>query len=59
MIKNFKSDNAILTENNIIVTEISDIYYNNNSSFKYNQVPITVHLMDKKVLGFNDRCKKD
>ena len=33
MIKNFKSDDVILTENNIIVTEITDIYSNNNSTF--------------------------
>ena len=58
MIKNFKSDNAILTENNIIVTEITDIYSNNNSTLKYNQVPITVHLMGKKVLGLMIDVKK-
>jgi hypothetical protein len=51
MISNFTSDNVILAENDIIVTGITDIYSNNNSTLEYNQVPITVHLMGKKVLG--------
>lgn len=51
MIKNFKPDNVILTENNIVLTEITDIYSNNNSTLKYNQVPITVHLRAKKFLA--------
>jgi hypothetical protein len=51
MIRNFTSDNVILTENDIVVTGITDIYSNNNSTLEYNQVPITVHLMGKKVLG--------
>ena len=51
MITNFTSDNVILTENDIIVTGITDIYSNNNSTLEYNQVSITVHLMGKKVLG--------
>lgn len=58
MIKNFKPDNVILTENNIVLTEITDIYSNNNSSLKYNQVPITVHFRGKKVLGLMIDVKK-
>ena len=58
MIKNFTSDNVILAENDIIVTGITDIYTNNNSTLEYNQVPITVHLMGKKVLGLMIDVKK-
>jgi hypothetical protein len=58
IIKNFTSDNVILAENDIIVTGITDIYYNNNSTLEYNQVPITVHLMGKKVLGLMIDAKK-
>jgi hypothetical protein len=58
MIKNFKPDNVILTENNIVLTEITDIYSNNNSTLKYNQIPITVHLRGKKVLGLMIDVKK-
>ena len=58
MIKNFISDNVILAENDIIVTGITDIYTNNNSTLEYNQVPITVHLMGKKVLGLMIDVKK-
>ena len=58
MIKNFTSDNVILAENDIIVTGITDIYTNNNSTLEYNQVPITAHLMGKKVLGLMIDVKK-
>ena len=58
MITNFTSDNVILTENDIVVTGITDIYSNNNSTLEYNQVPITVHLMGKKVLGLMIDVKK-
>ena len=58
MIKSFTSDNVILAENDIIVTGITDIYTNNNSTLEYNQVPITVHLMGKKVLGLMIDVKK-
>jgi hypothetical protein len=58
IIKNFTSDNVILTENDIVVTGITDIYSNNNSTLEYNQVPITVHLMGKKVLGLMIDGKK-
>jgi hypothetical protein len=58
IIKNFTSDNVILTENDIVATGITDIYSNNNSILEYNQVPITVHLMGKKVLGLMIDAKK-
>jgi hypothetical protein len=58
LIKNFTSDNVILAENDIIVTGITDIYFNNNSTLEYNQVPITVHLMGKKVLGLMINAEK-
>ena len=58
IIKNFTSDNVILTENDIVATGITDIYSNNNSILEYNQVPITVHLMGKKVLGLMIDVKK-
>ena len=58
MIKNFTSDNVILAENDIIVTGITDIYTNNNSTLEYKQIPITVHLMGKKVLGLMIDVKK-
>jgi hypothetical protein len=51
MIKNFTSDNIILAENDIIVTGVTDIYTNKNSTLEYNQIPITVHLMGKKFLA--------
>ncbi len=58
MIKNFTSDNVILAENDIIVTGITDIYTNNNSTLEYKQISITVHLMGKKVLGLMIDVKK-
>jgi hypothetical protein len=58
VIKNFTSDNVILAENDIIVTGITDIYFNNNSTLEYNQVPITVHLMGRKVLGLMINAEK-
>lgn len=58
MIKYFTSDNVILSENDIIVTGITDIYTNNNSTLEYKQIPITVHLMGKKVLGLMIDVKK-
>jgi hypothetical protein len=58
IIKNFIPDNVILTENDIVVTGITDISSNTNSTLEYNQVPITVHLMGKKVLGLMIDAKK-
>jgi hypothetical protein len=60
IIKNFTSENVILTENDIVVTGITDISSNSNTNFtlEYNQVPITIHLMGKKVLGLMIDAKK-
>jgi hypothetical protein len=49
LINNFSSNNVIFAGNDIIVTGIADIHSNVGLEFK--QVPITVHLMGKKVLG--------
>ncbi len=49
LINNFTSNNVIFAGNDIIVTGIADIHSNVGLEFK--QVPITVHLMGKKVLG--------
>lgn len=49
MIDNFVSNNIIFAGNDIIITGISDILFDNGT--EYSKVPITVHLMGKKVLG--------
>lgn len=49
MINNFKSNNVIFAGNDIVITGTSDIH--SDSGIEYSQVPITVHLMGKKVLG--------
>jgi hypothetical protein len=49
IIDNFKSENVIFAGNDIIIIGISDIHSDNGIEFS--QVPITVHLMGKKVLG--------
>jgi hypothetical protein len=49
VINNFSSNNAILSDNDIVVTGIDDIRATNG--LEYNQVPLLVHLMGKKVLG--------
>ena len=49
LINNFSSNNVFFAGNDIIVTGIADIHSNTGLEFK--QVPITVHLMGKKVLG--------
>jgi hypothetical protein len=49
-IKDFKSNNVIISGGDMIITGIGNIYY--NAALKYPQVPITVHLMGKQhVLG--------
>src|SRR5215212_6722382 len=60
IIKNFTSENVILTENDIVVTGITNISSNSNinSTLEYSQVPITIHLMGKKVLGLMIDAKK-
>jgi hypothetical protein len=49
-INNFVSKNVIITDKDIVVMGIADIYsdYNNN---EFKSVPLTIHLMGNKVLG--------
>ncbi len=49
VINNFTSTNVIFASNDIVITGISDI--NSNNEAEYEQVPITIHLMGKRVLG--------
>ncbi len=49
LINNFSSNNIIFAGNDIIITGIGDIH--SNFGIEYKQVPITIHLMGKKVLG--------
>ena len=55
-INNFTSNNVIFAGNDIIITGIADIHSNIGLEFK--QVPLTVHLMGKKVLGLMINVKK-
>ena len=48
-INNFSSNYVFIAKNDIVVIGIADIHSNIGLEFK--QVPITVHLMGKKVLG--------
>ena len=52
LINNLTSDNIIFAGNDIVVTGISHISSNNGT--EYEHVPISIHLMDKKVFGFDD-----
>jgi hypothetical protein len=49
VINNFTSTNVIFAGNDIVITGISDI--NSNNGTEYEQVPMTIHLMGKRVLG--------
>ncbi|MGD9673666.1 MAG: hypothetical protein AB7U98_09335 [Candidatus Nitrosocosmicus sp.] len=49
VINNFKSTIVIFAGNDIVITGISDI--NSNNGTEYEDVPLTIHLMGKKVLG--------
>ncbi|MDF0679791.1 MAG: hypothetical protein P0116_02370 [Candidatus Nitrosocosmicus sp.] len=49
IISNLTSDNVIFAGNDIVVTGGTDIYTDNGT--EYEQVPITIHLMGKQVLG--------
>ena len=49
IINNFSSNNVVLSDNDIVVTGMADIRSNNG--LEYEQVPLIVHLMGKKVLG--------
>ncbi len=49
-INNFVSKNVIITDKDIVVIGIADIYFDDNND-KYKSVPLTIHLMGNKVLG--------
>lgn len=49
VINNFESENVIFSGKDIIVLGIADIHSDNGT--EYSKVPITIHLMGKKVLG--------
>lgn len=49
VINNFTSIYIIFAGNDIVITGISDI--NSDNGTEYEEVPITIHLMGKKVLG--------
>ena len=49
-IQNFVPDDIILTDKDIVVMGIADIYSDDNNN-EYKNVPLTIHLMGKKVLG--------
>ena len=49
-INNFVSKNVIMTDKDMVVMGIADIYFDDNND-KYKSVPLTIHLMGNKVLG--------
>lgn len=49
LINNFRSDDVIFAGNDIVINGVADIHSSNK--VEYRQVPITVHLMGKQVLG--------
>ena len=49
-INNFVSKNVIITDKDMVVMGITDIYFDDNND-KYKSVPLTIHLMGNKVLG--------
>jgi len=55
-IKNFSSNNVFPTGNDIVVTGTADIHSDNG--LEYDQVPLIVHLMGKKVLGLTIDANK-
>lgn len=50
-IENFISDKVILTDKDIVVMGIADISSDNDIISEQKNVPLTIHLMGKKVLG--------
>jgi hypothetical protein len=56
LINNFSSNYVFITKNDIVVIGVADIHSNIGLEFK--QVPITVHLMGKKVLGVTINVNK-
>ena len=49
-IESFVSKDVIITDKDIVVMGIADIYSDNNNN-EYKNVPLTIHLMGNKVLG--------
>jgi hypothetical protein len=49
-IENFISSKVILTDKDIVVMGIADIFSDDNNN-EYKNVPLTIHLMGNKVLG--------
>jgi hypothetical protein len=49
-INNFVSKNAIITDKDIVVMGIADIFSDDNNN-EYKSVPLTIHLMGNEVLG--------
>lgn len=49
IINNFSSNDVIISDNDVVVTGMADIHSDNG--LEYKQVPLIVHLMDKRVLG--------
>jgi hypothetical protein len=49
-INNFVSKNVIITDNDIVVMGIANVYSDDNNN-EYKSVPLTIHLMGNKVLG--------
>jgi hypothetical protein len=50
-IENFISSKVILTDKDIVVMGIADIYSDDDDNNEYKSVPLTIHLMGNKVLG--------
>ena len=50
-IENFISSKVILTDKDIVVMGIADIYSDGDNNNEYKSVPLTIHLMGNKVLG--------
>ena len=50
-IKNFISEKVIVTDKDIVVMGTADIYSEGNNTKEYKDVPLTIHIMGKKVLG--------
>jgi len=50
-IKNFISEKVIVTDKDIVVMGAADIYSDDNNTKEYKGVPLTIHIMGKKVLG--------
>ena len=50
-IENFISEKVIVTDKDIVVMGTADIYSDDNNTKEYKDVPLTIHIMGKKVLG--------